>query len=411
MYLKDFSLMSPVLQTEEVLKAIEAAIPAAAIEKAIATTQAQEERKRALPAQLMVCVVIAMSLWSRDSMRDVLKNLLDGLSEAWVLVGKSWRIPCKSAITQARQRLGPRVMSRLFEQIARPMATTETIGAFLNGRRIVVIDGTTFDVPDSDVNARVFGRPATRLGTQAAFPKVRLVLLIEAGTHLIFDALMCPRSKGERGRAIKLLRSVEAGMLLMWDRGLHSYAMVQATVVKGCDYLGRIPANVKFLGEQPLADGSYLSWIYPPSKQRNKGAKPIQIRVIEYIAEHPEKPGEQITYRLITSLLDIEQFPATLLAIEYHQRWEVENTIDELKTHLLGRKTPIRSLNPREVVQEVYGWLLGHWAVRFLMFQAATDAKIPPLRLSFTGTLRVIRRAIPKFERVQLENSPLFLPG
>ena len=93
MYLLDFSLMSPVLQTEEVLKAIEAAIPAAAIEKAIATTQAQEERKRALPAQLMVCVVIAMSLWSRDSMRDVLKNLLDGLSEAWVLVGKSWRFP------------------------------------------------------------------------------------------------------------------------------------------------------------------------------------------------------------------------------------------------------------------------------------------------------------------------------
>ena len=114
---------------------------------------------------------------------------------------------------------------------------------------------------------------------------------------------------------------------------------------------------------------------------------------------------------LITSLLAIDQFPATLLAQEYHQRWEVENTIDELKTHLIRRKTPIRSQNPREVVQEVYGWLLGHWAVRLLMFQAATDANLSPLRLSFTGTLRVIRRAIPKFQRLQIEELPLFSGG
>ena len=120
---------------------------------------------------------------------------------------------------------------------------------------------------------------------------------------------------------------------------------------------------------------------------------------------------EQLTYRLITSLLAIENFPATLLAQEYHQRWEVENTIDEIKVHLLGRKTPVRSQNPREVVQEVYGWLLGHWAVRLLMFQAASEANIAPLRLSFTGTLRVIRRAIPKFQRLQIEELPLFSDG
>ncbi len=393
MHLKDFSLLYPVIQSADVLKAIEAAIPATAIEQAIAKTKTAEERKRSLPAQLVVCLVIAMSLWSRDSMRDVLKNLIDGLTEAWVKVGKYWRVPCKSAITQARQRLGTRVMSQLFHQLVQPMATTETLAAFLNGLRIVVIDGTCFDVPDSDENARVFGRPSSRPGTQAAFPKVRLVMLIEAGTHLIFDALMCPYRMGERVRALKLLRSVKPGMLLMWDRGLHSYAMVQATVVKGCDYLGRMPANVKFLVEKPLADGSYLSWIYPSSKLRKKGCRPILLRVIEYTVEHPEQPQEQLTYRLITSLLDIQQFPAQLLASEYHQRWEVENTIDELKVHLNGRKTPVRSQKPREVVQEVYGWLLGHWAVRLLMFQAASAAGVSPLRLSFTGTLRVIRRA------------------
>ncbi|WP_432205690.1 IS4 family transposase [Synechocystis sp. PCC 7509] len=390
---------------------METAIPATSIKQAIAKIKVEEERHCSLPAQLVVCLVIAMSLWSRDSMRDVLKNLIDGLSEAWVKVGKYWRFPCKSAITQARQRLGAEVMRQLFHQLVRPMAHSETIGAFLNGLRIVVIDGTRLDIPDSDENARVFGRPGSRPGTRSAFPKVRLVILVEAGTHLIFDALMCPYRIGERVRALKLLRSVTSGMLLMWDRGLHSYAMVQATVGKGYDYLGRIPTNVKFLNEKPLDDSSYLSLIYPSGKFRKKGFEPILVRVIEYTIENPEQPEEQIRYRLITSLLDIEKFPAQLLACEYHQRWEVENTIDELKVHLLGRKTPIRSQKPREVVQEVYGLLLGHWAVRSLIFQAATSARVAPLRLSFTGTLRVIRRAVPKFQRLNSHDLPLFSIG
>ena len=194
-------------------------------------------------------------------------------------------------------------MTQLFHQLVRPMANSATIGAFLNGLRIVVIDGSCLDIPDSDENARVFGRPGSRPGTRAAFPKARLVILVEAGTHLIFDALMCPYRIGERVRALKLLRSVTEGMLLMWDRGLHSYAMVQATVNKGCDYLGRIPANVKFLNDKPLEDGSYLSWIYPSGKLRKKGCEPILVRVIEYKVENQDNPEEQIRYRLITSLL------------------------------------------------------------------------------------------------------------
>ena len=188
-------------------------------------------------------------------------------------------------------------MSQLFHQVVRPMATTKTVGAFLKGLRVVVIDGTTLDVPDSEENARVFGRPGARPGTAAAFPKVRLVILVEAGTHLIFDALMCPYRIGERVRALKLLRGVKPGMLLMWDRGLHSYAMVQSTLAQGCEYLGRIPANVKFIAEEPLADGSYLSLIYPPAKLRKRGAQPLKVRVIEYTIEHQNLPQEQLTYR------------------------------------------------------------------------------------------------------------------
>lgn len=200
-------------------------------------------------------------------------------------------------------------------------------------------------------------------------------------------------------------------MLLIWDRGLHSSAMVQTTVANSCDYLGRIPAQVKFLVEEPLTDGSYLSKIYPSGRLRKQGCQPILLRVIEYTIDRPDDPQEQVTYRLITSLLDIEQFPAQLLATEYHTRWEVENTIDELKVHLVGRKTHVRAQKPGEVVQEVYGLLLGDWALRSLSFQAVTNAGIAPLRLSLTGTLRVIRRALPKFQPLKPEELPFFSVG
>ena len=214
--------------------------------------------------------------------------------------------------------MGPRVFTQLFHQVVRPLATLATPGAFINGLRVVVVDGTVIDVPDTQANARVFSYPGTRPGSRAAFPKIRLVLLIEAGTHLIFDALMCPYRIVNRVGAQKLLRSVGTGMLLMWDRGFHSYAMVQATLVRECEYLGRVPAHVKFEVEETLNDGSYLSWIAPSGKLKRKGCQRIQVRVIEYTIDAPSQPGSQQTYRLITSLMDVEQFPAWLLATEYH---------------------------------------------------------------------------------------------
>ena len=405
MQLKEFSLISPVIESAEVFRAIETVLPPDVIAQSLGHTDSLEERKRKLPSQLVVCLVIAMSLWSQDAMGTVLKNLVNGLSRQWTRLGQYWQVPSSSSISEARQRVGCRVMSQLCHQVVHPKATAQTPRAFLGGLRVMAVDGTVLDVPDSKANARAFGYPATRPGTRAAFPKVRLVLLIEAGTHLIVDALMCPYRIGERVRAKKLLRSVTDGMLLMWDRGLHSYAMVNATLAQGCHYLGRIPANAKFSVEKVLADRSYVSWIAPDGKSKKKGAARIQVRVVEYTID---SDGEQQTYRLITSLMDIAVFPALLLAKEYHQRWEIENTIDELKTHLNGRKTPIRSLKPREVVQEIYGWLLGHYAVRCLMFTAAQQVGISPLRLGFTGTLKVIRRAIPDFQDIQTEQIPFF---
>jgi hypothetical protein len=185
------------------------------------------------------------------------------------------------------------------------------------------------------------------------FPFARLVILVEAGTHLIFDALICPYKMGERVRALRLLRSVTKEMLLMWDAWFaficdgvsHAIARVVS------DYLGRIPSNFKFLNETQLEDGSYLSFINPPDQFRKKRFKPIQIRVIEYRIENLNDPTAEIRYRLITSLLEPQKFSAKLLAAEYHQRWEVENTIDKFKVHLGERETHVRSQRPREVVQ------------------------------------------------------------
>lgn len=408
MLLQDFTLISPDIKPGELFQAIETAIPADKITEAIDATDSREQRNRRLPTHIVIALVIAMHFWSADSIVDVLKNLVSGLSEQWIRLCQRWRVPSKSSISEARQRVGPQVMSHLFTLIVRPLATLRTPGAFLGGLRVMSLDGTLFDVPDTEANARVFGYPGSRAGTRSAFPKARLVILVEAGTHLITDALICPYRMGERVRAIKLLRSVSEGMLLMWDRGLHSYKMVNATLKQKCHLLGRVPANVKFERVKDLADGSYLSWIAPDRKSKKKGGTRIQVRVIEYTIEEEADPQ---VYRLITDLLDIALFPALLLAKEYHQRWEVENTLDELKTHLNGRKTPIRSKNPREVIQEVYGWLLAHWAIRCLMFQAAQQREISPLSIGFTGTLKVLRRAVPTFQATSAKDLPFFSVG
>ncbi len=203
---------------------------------------------------------------------------------------------------EARQRVGAGVMTRLFHLIAKLRATKKTPGAFLRGLRLMSLDGSLMDVPDTQKNAKVFGYPGSRPGTRAAFPKARLVLLIESGTHLIVDALISPYKMGERRRALKLLRSVGRGMLLMWDRGLHSYRMVDSALKRKAHFLGRVPAHVKFEVLKTFDDGSYLSWIAPDRKSKKKGATRIKVRVIEYVIE---VDGEKITYRLITDLMDI----------------------------------------------------------------------------------------------------------
>jgi hypothetical protein len=234
-----------------------------------------------------------------------------------------------------------------------------------------------------------------------AFPQLRLVWLVEAGTHVLCDLILRPYRGGEAPAARRLLRSVGAGMLVMWDRGLHSYEMLRGTRERGADFLGRVGKAIVLAPEELLRDGSFLAFVYPSPTDRRKGRGGLLVRVIEYAIDDPARPGRRERYRLITSLLDPRQAPAAALAAEYHQRWEVESTADEVKVHQADRRPAphLRSGRPREVVQEVYGLALAHLAVRLTMVEAAARANVDPDRLSFTGTLRILRRAVGRFQR------------
>lgn len=419
------------LGNRPLLEALAAALPDATVEALIERTRPRERRRRVLPTQLVVTLVVGMGLWADAAVRHALAAVVEGWREVRerredalrdtlrtmgptaprVARGRGrkrvpWHLPSTSAIVQARQRVGVRLFRELFHAVAGPVATPQTAGAFLRGLRLMALDGTTLDVAATPENERAFGRPTTHRGP-GAFPQVRLVALIETGTHALCDVVVRPFRGGEAPAARHLLRSVGPGMLLLWDRGFDGYAMVQQTLAHEAHFLGRTKANIVLPPTEVLPDGSFLSVLYPSPKGRRHREGGIVVRVVEYTLDTLLGPGRE-RYRLITSLLDHCAFPADVLATTYHERWEVETALDEVKVHQWAHPRPLRSKHPREVVQELYGLLLAHLAIRTLMHQAALQNQIDPDRLSFTGALRVLRRAIPRAQRTAPKRLPLF---
>jgi hypothetical protein len=226
----------------------------------------------------------------------------------------------------------------------------------------MALDGTTLEVADTPANARAFGRPGS--GREAAaFPQLRAVALIETGTHALCDVVLRPSRCGDVPAGLRLLRSVGPGMLLLWDRNFHSFEMVRATLAHQAHCPGRTKANVVLKPTELLSDGSFLAGISPNPTARRHDRDGITVRVIEYALDTPAGAGQE-KYRLVTSLLDERAFPADQLAAAYHERWEIETALDEVKVHHWAHPRPLRSQHPREVVQEVYGVLLAHLAIR-----------------------------------------------
>ena len=370
------------------------------VDEVIEAAGRTQQRHRALPARVMAYFAIGMGLYSEGSYEDVLAQLTDGLSWAsgWA---EEYPLPSKSAIFQARQRLGSQPLADLFARVAKPMGGPDTPGVWVAGRRLVAVDGTCLDVADTAANDEHFGRPGVNKGEKAAFPMSRVLAVAECGTHAIFAARVGTYGEAEATLAAELLpTALEPGMLLTADRGFFSYALWRTAVATGADLLWRIrtdKAGPKPEHVQDLPDGTWLGHLRRSTPAAERNAEPMLVRVIDYTLDDGrvrEGEGAAVTYRLFTTLLDPVQAPAVDLAMAYAQRWEIENGFDELKTHQRGPRVVLRSKSPDLVLQEIWGHLCCHYAIRSLMAQAAEHAGHDPDRVSFTAALRIVRQTV-----------------
>jgi len=206
---------------------------------------------------------------------------------------------------------------------------------------------------------------------------------------------MAGYSTGEITLTKSALKRLQPGMLCLADRNFLGYELWQQARATGADLLWRGKKHLRLVREETLPDGSYLSRIYPLERDWRKKTNGIEVRVIEYQLEGIA--DAEPSYRLVTTILDQIAAPAAELAALYHERWEIETALDELKTHLRGAQIVLRSKTPDLVKQEFYGFMMAHFAVRGLMHEAALTADEDPDRLSFLHAVRVIRRKLPVF--------------
>ena len=353
-------------------------------------------RQRDLPAHVVVYYVIALALYMRSSYREVLRCLLEGVQ--WLLDPSTvFKVAGKSGISQARSRLGAAPLQALYEAMVAPVAGKRTSGAWYRQWRLVSLDGSTLDVADTKENEKAFGRPGASRGS-SAFPKIRFVALLENGTHVLWAARMDKYATDELTLAEEVVPALQTRMLCLADRFFPSHKLWQKAATTGADLLWRTRQNARLEVDQRLPDGSYLSRIYPSTSDRRNQRKAIVVRVIDYRLD--KVPDAEPIYRLLTTILDHKLAPAKELAALYHERWEIETALDELKTHLRGAQIVLRSKTPELVKQEFYGLLMAHFAIRGLMHEAALKADEDPDRLSFVHAVRVVQRRMARFAAI-----------
>jgi Insertion element 4 transposase N-terminal/Transposase DDE domain len=372
------------------LGALHRIIPRQKVKRVLAMTGHDRVFCARLPALFMVYFVLAMGLFCTDCYRQVFR---------WLRPWKKGSVPGRSSLCEARRRLGVRPLVELAKTTIRLLAGPQTKRAFYRGLRLMALDGFVVDIPDMPVNDEVFGRPP---GSRApgAFPQARVVALCEAGTHVMWRWLIKPIRTAEQAMADRLLRFLDAGMLLMWDQNFLSYSRVKRVIDQGAQLLARVQKDLIFQPIRRFPDGSYLAKLYRNATDRKHGRDGLLVRIIDYTFDDPHRVGHGQKHRLLTTLLDAKLDPAKTLIELYHVRWEQELAIDEFKTHQMQRPV-LRSQTPAGVVQELYALLLDHYVVRVLMFEAAQAAQVPPLSISFTGTLKILRCRIPQCPRRQ----------
>lgn len=333
----------------------------------------------------MIWFVIGIGLFSRDSYQQVYR---------WLGPYGKWGTPGRSALCEARKRLGVGVMRRMSLHVIELLGSPNTPGAFYASMRLMAVDGFVVDLPDTEKNERAFGRPGNGR-SKGAFPQARILSLCETGSHVLWRSLIKPIRRGEISMARTLLRDLQSNMLLLWDRNFLSYDLVQLVLDRKANLLARIKKNLILDPIKHFSDGSYLAKLYTNKTTRRHDKDGIFVRVIDYKIGDTTRDAKGEVHRLISTLLDDQLHPAERLIMLYHERWEEEIAIDELKTHQRERAV-LRSQTPAGVVQELYGYLISHYLIRTLMQQAANVRGIDPERISFTNTLKILRCRLPE---------------
>jgi hypothetical protein len=361
------------------LARFEASLDPAWISEALAASGKASVRKRKLPAEQAVWLVLGMGLYEDRSIVSVVEHL------DLVVPGKG---PIgRGGISQARGRLGPEPMRLLFKKVAEAWANSPGHARWRD-LSLFAVDGTTVRVQDSDENLAHFGKPSNQHG-DGGYPQARIAALMNVDTRLLVDVRFGPYNTDERVLASELFATVPENSLTIIDRGFYSYELVASMIRKDSRHvLARVRSDLHFEVVDTLSDGSQRVRI-PLSRElrRKNPALPdaIEGRIIAY--QHPGgEPG-----RLLVTLLDHERYPADELINLYHERWEIEIAFDELKTHMLERRECLRSLTPVRVEQELWGLLLVYNLVRREMLHVADAHKVPPQRISFWSSLLWIR--------------------
>lgn len=367
--------------------------PLKRVRRVLAATGRASQRQRDLPAHVVVYYVIALALYMQVSYREVLRCLIEGLQ--WIAgPTHALKVTGKSGISQARTRLGWAPLKRLHDDVVRPVAVPATQGAWFRDWRLVTLDGSTLDVADTRANVNAFGRPAASRGA-SAFPQIRFVSLVENGTHVLFGTQLGRCHTGEITLARDVVPALQPGMLCLADRMFFGWDLWHQARQTGAALLWRVRKHLRLPVLDRFPDGSYRSVIYRSQWDRRHATNGTAVRVIDYTLQGVSD-AEPI-YRLVTTILDPTAAPAAELAALYHERWEIETALDELKTHLRGAKVVLRSKTADLVRQEFYGLLLAHFAIRGLMHEAALKVDADPDRLSFLHAVRVVRRKLPLY--------------
>lgn len=374
--------------TAERLCALKRIVPRKAISKAVAASKVKHRYCGRLSRWFVVWFVIGLGMFSLDSYRQVFR---------WLNRFRKNGTPGRSTLCEARHSVGVAPLAYLAKTVIQLQGTEKTPRTFYAGMRLMAIDGFVLDLPDTPANEQAFGRPGGGR-SPGAFPQARVVSLCEVGTHVLWRSLIKTHRRGEPPMARYLMRFLEANMLLLWDRGFLSYVLLTAVRARQAQLLARVKKDFIFKPIKRLGDDSFLAKMYSSARDRERDKNGILVRMIEYTFDDPGREGSGEKHRLLTTLLDARAHPAKRLIELYHERWEEELAIDELKTHLRERRV-LRSGTPAGVVQEIYSLLLGHFVIRKMMFEAAKLEDCAPREMSFVDTLKIFRCRLPEVPR------------